>query len=157
MNGLKLINYPLDVPYMLALADKIKENAEPYIDPRFDTPIETWKILMFEDPYIAKVMEDLNIQAVPRFYWQDPNSVLAMHVDYHTKCSVNFVLTDDPAPITIEDTDYTYKQAVLDTTRLHGVKTQEKERILLKLSISDSSYEDIIEDIPEQYIVKETL
>ena len=155
MNPLTLIDYPLDIPYLLELADKVKHNAEPYIDPRFDTPIETWKILMFEDPYITKIMEDLNIQARPRFYWQEPNSVLGMHTDYYTKCSVNFVITDDPAPITIEDTDYTYKQAILDTTRLHGVRTQEKERILLKLSIYHSSYEDTIEDINKKYLKEE--
>jgi len=151
MNPLTLINYPLDVTYLLALAETIKHKAEAYKDPRYTQALDTWKILLHEDPYITKVMEDLNIQASPRFYWQEPYSVLPMHVDYYTKCSVNFVLTDDLAPITIEDTDYLYKQAVLDTTKQHGVKTQEKERILLKLSISHSTYEDIVSDIPECY------
>jgi hypothetical protein len=57
-------------------------------------------------------------------------------------------LTENPAPVTIEGTDYIYEQAVLDTTKLHGVNTNNEDRILLKISIFDESYADLIKRIP---------
>jgi hypothetical protein len=57
-------------------------------------------------------------------------------------------LTDNPAPVTVEDVDYVYEQAILNTTKLHGVNTNEEERILLKISVFDESYEDLIQRIP---------
>jgi hypothetical protein len=93
-------------------------------------------------------MEDFGVQGSPRFYWQEPNSILPMHVDNNTTCSINFVLTDNPSPVTVEDNDYVYEQAVLNTTKLHGVKTNGEERVLLKISIFDESYEDLIKRIP---------
>lgn len=149
MMPLTHLNYPLNKDRLLVLADSIKDEANPYSDPRYpDAVLDTWLILKYNDDYIEKIMDDFGVKGSPRFYWQEPNSVLPMHVDNNTTCSINFVLTDDPAPVTVEDVDYVYEQAVLDTTKLHGVNTNDEERILLKISIFDESYEDLVKRIP---------
>lgn len=149
MMPLTHLNYPLDKDRLLVLADSIKDKANPYTDSRYpDAVLDTWLILKHTDDYIEKIMDDFGVVGSPRFYWQEPNSVLPMHVDNNTTCSINFVLTDNPAPVTVEDVDYVYEQAVLDTTRLHGVNTNDEERILLKISIFDESYEDLVKRIP---------
>ena len=102
----------------------------------------------YNDEYIDKIRDDLGVAGSPRFYWQEPNSTLPMHVDNNTTCSINFVVTDNPAPVTVEEVDYVYEQAILNTTKLHGVNTNEEERILLKISVFDESYEDLIQRIP---------
>ena len=155
MNPLTYLNYDLDLPYLLTLAENIKQDANPYKDPRYEKALETWKILKYTDPYIEKIMKDFNIEGSPRFYWQEANSVLPMHTDNGTTCSINFVLTEDPAPITIEDKEYYYKQALLDTTRRHGVTTQGSERILLKISIFDTPYETVAENLPTETLFHE--
>jgi hypothetical protein len=149
MKPITHLNYPINKDRLLVLADSIKNVASPYTDPRYpDAVLDTWLILKYNDDYIEQIMDDFGVKGSPRFYWQEPNSVLPMHVDNNTTCSINFVLTDDPAPVTVEDVDYVYEQAVLDTTKLHGVNTNDEERILLKISIFDESYEDLVKRIP---------
>ena len=149
MTPLTHLNYPLNKDRLLVIADDIKKNAMPYTDSRYpDYQLDTWLILKHSDSYIEEIMNDFGVRGSPRFYWQEPNSVLPMHIDNNTTCSINFVLTDDPAPVTVEDINYTYEQAVLNTTKLHGVTTNDEERILLKISIFDETYEDIIKRIP---------
>ena len=149
MSPITHLNYPLNLDRLLVLADNIKNTASPYTDPRYpDKVLDTWLILKYNDVYIDEIMKDFGVSGSPRFYWQEPNSTLPMHVDNNTTCSINFVLTENPAPVTIEGTDYIYEQAVLDTTKLHGVNTNNEDRILLKISIFDESYADLIKRIP---------
>lgn len=146
------LNYPLNKDRLLVLADSIKDDADPYTDSRYPgLSLDSWLILQYNDDYIDKIMKDFGVNGSPRFYWQQPNFSLPMHVDNNTTCSINFVLTDDPAPVKVEDSEYTYEQAVLNTTKLHGVDTGEEERILLKISVFDESYEDLVKRIP--YII----
>jgi len=148
MEPITHLNYPLNKDLLLVIAEMIKQDAKPYTDPRYEKSLDTWLILKHTTPYIEKIMEDFGVNGSPRFYWQEANSVLPMHVDNNTTCSLNFILTENPAPVTIGDVDYTYEQALLNTTVLHGVKTNDEDRILLKISIFDESYEDIIKRIP---------
>lgn len=153
MDGITHIKYDLNKEYLLKLAESLKTNSTPYVDPRYDNkPLQTWKILKLNDPYVDSIMRDFGIKGKARFYWQEANSLLPMHTDNGTSCSINFILSDDPAPVTIEGKDYYYEQAVLDTTRMHGVTTRSNERILLKISVFETPYEKFIERI-NKYIV----
>lgn len=149
MSPVTNLNYPLNKDRLLVIADDIKKDANPYTDSRYPgKQLDTWLILHHTDSYIQEIINDFGVNGSPRFYWQEPNSVLPMHVDNNTTCSINFVLTDTPSPVIVEDIAYTYEQAVLDTTKLHGVITGNEERIILKISIFDESYESIIARIP---------
>ena len=143
------LNYPIDKDRLLALAESVKHLADPYTDSRYPgLELDSWLILEYTDDYIDEIMKDLGVNGSPRFYWKQPNFSLPMHVDNNTTCSINFVLTDNPAPVKVEDSEYTYEQAILNTTRLHGVGAEDQERILLKISIFDESYEDLVNRIP---------
>lgn len=149
MKPLTHLNYPLDKDRLLVLADSIEDSADPYTDSRYPgLVLDSWLMLKHNDDYIDKIMKDLGVNGSPRFYWLKPNSSLPMHVDNNTTCSINFVLTDNPAPVKVENTEYIYDQAVLDTTKLHGVDNGDEVRIILKISIFDESYEDIVKRIP---------
>ncbi len=81
----------------------------------------------------------------PRFYKQQSYTEVPRHVDINTKCSVNIILSNNFGPVqfTGHDPRY-YKCAVLDTTKEHCVPSYEHERILLKFSIFDIDYDEVV-------------
>ena len=153
MEPLVQLNYPLDKQRLLEIANKAYIDADPYTDPRYDQSLESWLISRYDDPYLTKIADDFGVKAKPRFYWTEPNSIIPEHVDYNTTCSLNFVLSDDPAPVTIEGKDYNYNQCLLNTMLPHSVVNNDKERVLLKLSIFDNTYQDVAKLIPKEYIL----
>jgi hypothetical protein len=92
-------------------------------------------------------MADFEVDGRPRFYWLEPNAVIPEHVDNGTQCSINLIITEDAAPITIDGTEYHYRQALLNTTVPHSVQNSDKERIMLKISIFDETYQQLVERI----------
>lgn len=136
-----LLNYDrllLDVDFNIG-------KAVPYFDERLSQPVDNWLILKaVKSDYIQKIIEFFEIPASPRFYILEPNTTLPEHVDLNTQCSINFVLGDDnPAPVLFGQEKYFYKNAVLNTTLPHSVINDSRERILLKLSIFDLTYEQV--------------
>ena len=82
-----------------------------------------------------------------RVYKQQENTELPMHRDLlDTRASINVVLSERSAPITMEDIGDTYYDAALINIRLlHGVKKHPDLRVVLKFSISDKEYQDVLE------------
>ena len=150
MTPLTLLDYPLDKEYMLALAQKLRDGGESYSDSRLGTQSwDHWKIARFsDDPYVDKVMKDFGVHGKPRFYYQKANSVLRVHTDFNTTCSLNFILSEDPAPVQCNGVDYFYKQCLLNVTVPHGVVNGPVERLLFKISLFDEPYEELAERIP---------
>ena len=139
-----LVDYDLDIQRMKEIAEEAYPSATFYTDDRFpDADFSWWKIGKYEHPDLQKIADDFGIECNARFYWQEPHSYLPPHVDNGTQCSLNFVLSDDPAPVNIEGIDYYYKAAFLNTSLMHSVKTGNKPRLLLKFSIFNKSIEDI--------------
>lgn len=149
--ALTVLNYPLDESKINSVAARAYIEADPYYDSRYDKSLDTWLISRYNDPYIKQIMDDLNIDAKPRFYWTEPNSVIPEHVDNGTTCSVNFVLSPDPAPVSFGENEFTYTQCLLNTTLPHAVYNNSTERILLKLSIFDTPFEQVLDNIPDKY------
>jgi hypothetical protein len=138
------LNYPLDNAVLLESAKRAREFANPYTDARYPgMQMNNWYIGHYTDKHIEKIMSDFGIDGRPRFYWTEPNSVIPKHVDNGTQCSLNFILSDDPAPITFFGKDYFYTQVLLNTTLPHSVTNGATERILLKISIFDETYEEL--------------
>jgi hypothetical protein len=109
---------------------------------------EYFKIGYWDSPYIQQIVEDLKINGKPRFYFQDPGSFLDWHTDINTLCSINMVLSDDPAPISFRSGEVFYRQALLNTTVPHAVQNGPNPRILFKISIFDQTYEEVASRIP---------
>lgn len=79
----------------------------------------------------------------PRFYRQEANTEVPPHCDIGTKCAINIILSDNYGPI--QFTGYepmTYKCALLDTTKEHSVPPYPEERMLLKFSIFDVTFDE---------------
>lgn len=144
MSPIILLNYPLDKTLLIREAEIFKELAESYTDPRYPgKELDNWLIYRHSSDYSKKIMDDFEIEGKARFYWLSANTVLPEHVDNNTTCSINFVLSDDAAPVNIQGKDYFYKQALLNTTIPHSVRNGNAERILFKISIFDKSFKDI--------------
>lgn len=147
-NNLVHLNYPLDLDQIFKSEAAARRNSQPYTDLRYpDLRLEDWHIGRYRDDYIETVMRDFEVEGRPRFYWLEPYAEIPEHIDNETKCSINLIITKDPAPITIQGADFVYQQALLNTTIPHSVKNGPVERIMLKISIFNESFEDLAKRI----------
>lgn len=154
MNPLTLLDYPLDTVALLQSAVSAHLSAEPYTDSRYPSlRKEDWYIGRYTDEHIDKIMRDFEVNGSPRFYWLEPFATIPQHVDNGTQCSINLILTENAAPITIEGVDYTYQQALLNTTLPHSVTNGDTERIMLKISIFDETYESLSTRIKYKLVI----
>lgn len=153
MKFLLHLDYPLDKEELWKTANIIKNQSMEYIDPRFKNNIKNWKIIKHTTSYIEKIIKDFGVGGDPRFYWLSPNTKLGIHRDYGTTCSINLILNDNPAPITILNTDIFYNQALLNTTIPHSVTNGPEERVLLKISIFDKKFDEVVNNINYKKII----
>ena len=124
-----------------------------YVDPITGKEISGWKIKRVNDGYGHQIAESFKIHfdikdCRPRFYLQEPYSVIPFHVDRGTLCSLNILLSDNLTPITFENEDVYYKSALLNTQKLHAVRTGSERRILYKISIFDKTYQELRDVLP---------
>ena len=101
------------------------------------------------DYFMAKLStEDIR----PRFYKQSANSAVPLHADINTKCCVNIMLSDDNGPFVFEDIGKVdYECALLNITKKHEVPAHTNERLLLKFSIFDITYEQALDRIKSAF------
>jgi hypothetical protein len=152
MNPLIYLNYDLNKNELLKEANRALINSNPYSDSRYpNLHLEKWRIGHWNSKLIDKIMFDFEVKGKPRFYWLEPYAVIPEHIDNETECSLNFILTEDPAPINIEGKEYIYHQALLDTTRLHSVNNNKNKRIMLKISIFNESFSKLAKRIKYVY------
>lgn len=146
---IQLLKYPVNKKILLKEAQEFKDMAESYFDARFPDgkKLDNWLIYRHESEYSKKIMDDFEVQGKVRFYWLEPNSSIPLHVDYNTKCSINFILSENQGPVTIQGVDYFYSQALLNTSVPHCVNNGKYERVLFKISIFDTSFEDLAKKI----------
>lgn len=152
-NYIRYLDYNFDKELLLKQAADAKVHAMPYTDVRYpELKFPDWHIGRHNSEYIEKIMHDFGINGSPRFYWMKPFAVVPRHTDNGTKCSLNFILTDNAAPIKIGSLNagqhYSYKAALLNTTIPHSVTNNHEERIMLKISIFDEFFETVDERIP---------
>jgi len=149
MSPITYIDYPFDKEQLLIEAQYAKAQAEPYgNDPRYPgQQFNEWLISHYNSDYIKTILDDFEIEGKPRFYWLEPNVLLPEHVDHNTECALNFVLSDNPAPVTFNGKEYLYKSALLNTQEPHSVQNGNYERILFKISIFNESYESLAKRI----------
>ena len=145
---LLVLDYPLDIDRALIEAEHARHRAVSYTDDRLKGyNMNEWQISKYNSPFVQKIMDDFKVDGKPRFYFQEPYFKLPVHVDHKTTCSINFVLSDNAAPVQFDNRLYHYKQALLNTSIPHSVHNGPEERILLKISIFDVSFEELAERI----------
>ena len=103
---------------------------------------------------VDKFEKMFDVDIKPRFLKQHAHSEIPMHADHGTISCINILLSDTYAPITFEDIgDVTYECALVNVAQRHAVKSHPEERILLKLSIFDKSYEDVLKIVDQNGLV----
>lgn len=146
------LNYKVDKQRLLKEAANLKKDAVGYTDSRYpDLKLDDWLINHHSSDYVDQIKKDFGIEGKPRFYWLRPHAVIPEHVDNGTLCGLNFILTDHASPITFGDKDYYYESILVNTTVPHSVKNNEHERIMLKISIFNETFEQVAEKI-KKYI-----
>ena len=143
------LDYDVDRALLLQEAKKAKLDSKPYAHtPGSEFMFNGWRIGHYTSNYIEKIMKDFGVSGKPRFYWMEPFTRIPTHTDDGTECSLNFVLTENAAPIIIDGETYCYRNVLLNTTVPHSVVNNEHERIMLKISIFDKTYEEVLSNIP---------
>lgn len=114
-------------------------------DDMLDKMPETTRILSL----FKSVLQTHNIEA--NFFTQKKDTEVKTHVDVGTPCAINFIIHGDATPIVFEDAGtFFYKNALLDVSKKHSVPRQlETERLVFKLRILDTPYEEAREKIIE--------
>lgn len=148
------INYSLDKDTILKIANDARKSSRLYHE-----SMKNWQWAHnVKHPYFYKVMKDLKVFGWVDFYFQEPNSLLVPHIDPKSLCAINFVLSSDPAPVTFYEnatskdnlgtaTHYTYSQAILNTTIFHSVQTDNTERLLFKICISNEDFDSVVKKL----------
>lgn len=142
-------DYPIDIEQTLKDAEAASEIKEVYTDDRYENkPVHGWDIARFTTPNIEKIVSDFGFEKVKTsFYWQGPNVLLPPHVDYGSTVTLNFVLTDDPAPITIDGVEYYYKQGLINSGIKHWVQNGPDPRLILKITVYDKTFEEVAKNL----------
>ena len=146
MKPLIHLNYTINKDILLLESDRARKSAKPWHHKNKVTAGPSWLVSYHTSDYIENIMKDLNIKGSPRFYFQQPHFHLKPHRDYGTQCAVNFIL-NGTTPINIEGKEYVYSQALINVQREHSIKTDNEERIMLKFSIKDKSFEEVLNNI----------
>lgn len=131
----------------------LKESATEYLfkNENFQWPSHSnYYILSNGIPIAQKVADTFkemyDIKCYPRYYILKPGFVLDIHKDDGTQAAFNYLLSDDNDPIiySIDDVEYEilYSKGLLNLQEYHRVPQTSSERILLKLSIYDYSFEE---------------
>ena len=153
------LNYDIDKKYCMSVLQKQLKNEEIYQDPKHGVA-NNWKVVRLEQfNYADKIIEDVGLKDFvkdyrSRFYLLEANSYLKTHIDYGTKCSLNFIIDGGQSPVTFEDEmelmpdpnsrfSYLYTSCLFNTSKPHGVSNDGPKRILFKISIFDKEYDEV--------------
>ena len=135
--------FKLNKKILLNEWNKVKNNLKEYDDERLKESTSNWKIVKHKFDYADELSNIFNVNARQRFYLLDANTTLGQHTDHGTLCSLNFILNNNTAPINFNGTTIHYKNALIDTTKLHGVNNNDCDRLLFKMSIFDETFEQV--------------
>lgn len=139
--------------YLLDEYNAIKEASKLYLfkNDTIQWPSHSNYRIISEDIPIAQLVADkfkeiYDITCYPRYYILKKGFMLDIHKDEGTLAAFNYLLYDDNDPVFYHINDdilsIKYKKGLLNLQEFHSVPIVEKERVLLKLSIYDYSFEE---------------
>lgn len=145
-----IFDFDFNKQVLLDYWHKHAQKSQPYTDKRFGKFVmNNWRIFNDIDlPYAYELAKFFGIDATPKFYMLQANTKLPMHVDQDTTCSINFLLSGNPAPVKYSTgNEWYYKTALLNTSIKHGVDSSNEDRILFKLSVKDEPFDSVKQKI----------
>ena len=150
MNKIYEFNYNFNREFLLEEALD-NEGWTNFIDPSNGHVFEKWFIKKINNGYAKQISDEfalkLNTPNKPRFLYQKAGFTIPFHQDRGTLCSINFILNDTQDKISFKDEDVFYKTALLNTQIEHAVINPMNDRIMLKLSIFDKTYNEVLKCI----------
>lgn len=151
-----IVNFELDFDREKLLAEATDPAGyETFVDPKTKLAIKGWCIKKVNAGYALEISDFFKEyfqlkDCRPRFYIQEPGIDIKFHIDRATLCSFNFVLSDNPDPITFRFGKVFYTSALLNTTVEHAVLSTRTKRILFKISVFDKTFEEIKDVLPHK-------
>lgn len=97
----------------------------------------------FEFDYAEYLKDFFDITGEAKYYMLKANEEFDLHVDTLPQCSINILLSGNPAPVYIGGQNYLYRNCVLNVKQPHGVFMNNEDRILFKISIFDYSFDEV--------------
>jgi hypothetical protein len=131
------------------LRDEVEELSFKPFSPKECYFHETWLKARLRDhihmyPHI-EALHQLFEGSIVVAYRQLADTSVHMHIDPATLCSVNVILSDDPAPVIFEDFgEIQYRAALFNTSLNHAVPAHHSERLLLKFAYLDTPYDTVL-------------
>ena len=124
----------------------LRVNARDAYVSQFAERHEKWFLAPAKGPEalrIKKLLEEkLGCLVRVRFFIQGEDMNLDWHTDHVTLTSINFVLKGNKSPIEFESGRYHYECALLDVNKLHRVVKSDEDRLILKCTIRDKTYNE---------------
>lgn len=93
-----------------------------------------------------KIKAPKNLRA--SYYLQEAGHEVPWHKDDGPLCSINLLIKGE-APIRFEEEDIYYTCMLFDSTKMHMVPASDTDRLILKISVLDKTYEDIRDILSE--------
>lgn len=146
---LHLPHHLFDMAQLNDIFESIRRDMVEYSEKRGNVP--GWDIgrLSKDTPYIKELTTLLNIPSgKPRFYYLNAGVEIPEHIDNGTLCSINVLLGPGPhSPIIIGGHSIDYKCCLLNTTIPHSVPPSDYDRVLFKISLQNSTFDEIKEQL----------
>ena len=143
------LNYEYDND--LLLKEAMHSKWDNFKDPSNNHIFQHWYYTKVDNGYAQEITNffsnKINVNIKPRFFYQKAGWTLKFHKDRGTECSVNFILNNTKDCISFKDKTFFYKCALLNTQEEHAIINPQNDRIMLKLSIFDKSYYEVLECI----------
>ena len=144
------LNYEFDREFLLQEA-LYKGEWDNFVDPSNGYVFDEWFSKNVIDGYAKSISEEfsllLNTSNKPKFLYQKAGYTIPFHKDRGTKCSINFILNETDDMISFRDSNIFYRTALLNTQEKHAVLNPKYDRIMLKLSIFDKTYHDVLDTV----------
>jgi hypothetical protein len=150
----KNLKLEFDVERLLLEYENLLPNEKFYGDDRGSSLY--WKVIRHEDmssEYCKNLAKNIkhkyNIEGRvdARFYRLLANELLPFHTDRGTQCSINVILSNQPAPISFriqnKISNHYYNVALINTQHEHSVQNGSEDRILFKISIFDENFDSV--------------
>lgn len=136
--------------------EHLKKYAEDFTNYKHGA-IPGWKIIRDQKFTVAnRIAEQLGLICSPRYYIISKGYPVQVHEDVGTLCSINILLgAEEHEPIVYPGYGkFNYKCALINVAKAHGVPSGTHDRVMLKLSITDRTYEEVRDElISKKYII----
>ena len=152
------LDYKFNTFALLTELDRYKSSVGSYNDKRYGS-VDNFKILRGSFAVMSnecnKFLEYYGFSkedGEPRYYILKANTILPIHTDMDTKCSVNHLL-EGTAPIYFPDHgSFEYSTALLNISQPHGVdNTNLPDRLLFKISFFNHTFEEVASKIMDRH------